>query len=111
MDIFFNEGYDLELLNDDLRMTTPEEDVPQRIKAYMQLNQGEWYLNTSRGLPYTNSFVEPNIDLAKVDAIIRGGLLTLEGVESIDSLELDLNKKTRTLKGTITYNKVLRVEV
>ena len=112
MDIYMDPTtYDVALDGKDLRMTTPDEDVASRIKAFLQLNVGGWFLNTARGLPFTDSMIEPNVDVDKVGMMLRSALKALDGVEEVNEINLDIDTRTAVLSGSIVVNQNIIVEV
>ena len=111
MNLYLDDDNDIVIEGGNLRMTTPDEDLVQRVKAFLELNMGEWFLNTARGVPYTAEFVEPTVDAQKAILYVRGLLLQLDGVESVDNIDLQLDGLRRKVYGVITINKILTVEV
>lgn len=112
MDIFFDTGHDATLLNTDLRFTETDDEVKQRITIALQFLYGEWFLSTSVGIPYTQTIFELNADELNVaSAIIRKALKNIEGVETIDELDLSLDRDARKLTVSIVVNQTVSVEV
>lgn len=112
MDIFFDENHDMTLLNRDIRFTTEDEDIKQRITIYLQFFLSEWFLDVSKGVPYTQIIFEAGKnDLQTVYAILRREVINIDGVETINSLTIDLNGDSRKLTVNLEVNGGIAVEV
>jgi hypothetical protein len=105
VDIYFNENYDMTLLNRDMRITTESEIVAQRLETRLQFIFGEWFLDTSQGLPYPqNIFEEGLLNTDALYALFRTEIANTPGVTNINSLTLDINRDERELTINLEVN-------
>lgn len=104
-DVLFQNG-DLVLIDgrDAIR-----QDVIQRLRSF----QGEWFLDTTWGVPYFQQIFVPNYDQSKIDALFIDTILGTPGVTQLDSYSFSIDRATRVLtisfraettSGTIQYN-------
>ena len=78
-------NHDLVLDGRDLRLTTEDEDVAQRLTIRLQFLLDEWFLDTSQGLPVTQLFIEAGKDdLSTIYSIIRTEVINIEVVPGAD---------------------------
>jgi len=111
-DIYLNTNHDIVLDGRDLKITTEDEDLVQRLKIKLQFLLDEWFLDTSKGLPYTQLIFEEGInDLSRLQSIYRTEILNTEGVDKINSLDLSIDRDERTLTITLQVNQTVSVEV
>lgn len=86
-----------------LRMTsTLTEYVAQKLQIKFRFFLGEWYLDTSKGIPYLTKILGKNIDIAFVESIYKSAILSLDEVEELRSFSLEIDAVTRTL--TVTFS-------
>lgn len=108
-DIFFNDDNDMELDGADLAFADENNIVKQRLTLRLQFLLEEWFLDTTKGIPYTQVVFAQNSSLDDVYAIFRKHILETKGVFDIVSLDFTLGVDNRMLtivfsvnKGTIT---------
>jgi hypothetical protein len=68
----------------------------QRLKIKLLFFLGEWFLDQSVGIPYYESVLIKNPNLAVVNAIFRKAILTDEAVEAINQFELTIDSAARS---------------
>jgi hypothetical protein len=77
------------------------EATAQNVRTRLELLQGEWFLDTSAGVPYIqNEFVTKGItdkpaDLAFAESAIQQEILGTDGVVSIDGFASQFSSSTR----------------
>jgi hypothetical protein len=77
------------------------EATAQNVRTRLELLQGEWFLDTSAGVPYIqNDFVTKGItdkpaDLAFAESAIQQEILGTDGVVSIEGFASQFNSSTR----------------
>ena len=98
MDIYLDENHDWDLDGQDLRMTTPQEDVVQRLSIKLQFLLGEWFLDITKGLPYTQDFFEQQTTLSDIYEIFRIAIKETEGVEELVDLSITPTESDKTLR-------------
>lgn len=72
--------------------------IRQAVVVRLRTFRGEWFLDESTGLPYFRSILVKNPNTNLVRSLYRDALLTTPGVRSVESLELALDRGTRTLR-------------
>lgn len=73
------------------------EATAQKVKARLLLLQGEWFLDTSAGVPYLTKICVKPADLPLAEALIKRTILGTEGVAAITEFSLDFNDGARRL--------------
>ena len=106
---------DLLLKDGDLMIIDNAERVAQQILITLRFWFGEWFLNTGQGVPYLEYILIKNPNINHVRQILTEAILSVEGVQSIDSMELDFDERNRRLyveyAATTNYGLVTRREV
>ncbi len=77
--------------------------VIQKIRIRLQTFLGEWYLDTTLGLPYFQ-IQEKNPNIKLIEAAMKEKIMGVEGVESILSFKLVYDNSKRTLKPSFTVS-------
>ena len=77
--------------------------VGQVVMTYMKLWLGEWYLDTSQGVPYPLGILGKYTQ-AEADSMIQDQILSVQGVTEISSYSSTINPVTRSLRVTVTIN-------
>lgn len=85
------------------------EAVEQRVATRLRLLLGEWFLDTSAGVPYIQRIVEKPTDLAFAEAILKRKILETEGVFSIDSWGMTYDSENRELTVTCSVSTIYGV--
>ena len=91
------------------------ERVAQQIKVKLLTFLGEWFLDTTWGVPYLEYILvkQPNQELIK--QILSEQILSVDDVKSLNALELDYQVKVRTLiinyEVSTEYGLITRKEV
>lgn len=84
---------------------TGRDAVVQTVRQRVFTNRGEWFLDLRVGLPYFTDILVKNPDMARVKSLFRQAILDTPGVESIETLELSLDRAARAL--TVTFEATL----
>ena len=93
--------HDLIIVDKDLVLINNAERVAQQIKITLLAFLGEWFLDQRFGVPYLESVMIKNPNMVYIRGILRGKILDVPDVKSVDSLSTQINIKTRTL--TVSY--------
>lgn len=83
-----------------IRLTTGDEEILQRLHSRLSRWRGEWFHDTSLGLPYRTDVLVKNPDLSLIRSLLRSEMLSDAGVLSVLSIELDWDTSTRHLRVT-----------
>ncbi|MFX1587236.1 MAG: hypothetical protein ACFFC1_03690 [Promethearchaeota archaeon] len=103
-DILLNElTGDLDLTNWNLRFTSSNSQyIAQKLKIRLGFFLGEWYLNINEGIPYFEKILVKNPNLSEIEDLMIEKILTVSGVESLESFNLEFDKSTRELTVSFT---------
>jgi len=99
----------------DLMLIDNAERVAQQILISLRFWYGEWFLDTEQGVPYLEYILIKNPNINHIRQILRETISSVEGVVSIEKLELDYNPTERNLlveyAVTTNYGLLTRKEV
>lgn len=107
---------DIDVTGNTLQFVSGQEEQQQIAKQRLQTFRGEWFLDTSIGIPYFQTIFRRNTDIALIDAIyieeisnIPGfiSLLEYNSVLDTETRELSLTWKARTVNGVINFDEVI----
>lgn len=94
-DLVFANGYTL---------TTSDEAnvVAQRIYIHLRTFKGEWFMDTTYGVPWFEIFGKKNITKGYVDRILQEEVYKVEGVREVVAWESSLNNQSRNYQVTFS---------
>ena len=110
------DGSDILIENNTLKYVVDQEEIRQALIERLKLFKGEWFLNTSIGVPYFQEIIGKNRNINSIATIFKNVILQTVGVIKLIEFELSLNDKTRelslsfgvnTISGFIRINEVL----
>lgn len=78
----------------------------QAVKQRLFLLRGEWFLDTTAGVPYLQQIAVRPEDIPLAQSIIKQQILDTEGVASISSFSLELDGNTRALMVNATVTTI-----
>ena len=91
---------DLLVEGQDLRLVDKEDRVAQQIRIRLKSFLGEWFLDTSYGVPYYQQILIKAPDRAIIAGIFREKIITTPGVQELQAFALDYEEQTRQLTVT-----------
>lgn len=97
IDLKLDSQHDLWLKGGRLVIVDGVNQKAQQIKVVLLTFLGEWFLDTSRGLPYFDEVLVKNPDSARIQSIFRQKIMRVEGVQAVTGLNLTFDRKNRTL--------------
>ena len=98
------DNWDLVFHNNDLMIIDNAERIGQQIKITLQFWLDEWFLDTTKGIPYLQYICVKNPNLQHIRQIFRNAILSVDGVDSVTQLNLNVNAKERILSVEYTAN-------
>jgi hypothetical protein len=108
-------NHDLIFKDGDLVLISDAERVAQQIKIKLKSFLGEWFLDTTYGVPYWEDILIKNPSLDHIRNILRQQILDVDDVFAVTALSLTLNNQSRTLTvdfvAETTYGLVTAKEV
>ena len=91
------------------------ERVAQQIKIQLLTFYGEWYLDTTWGVPYLEYILVKNPNFTIIRQIFKEQILSVDDVKAVDSLEVDYDAQARTMKvdyiASTEYGLITRKEI
>lgn len=107
--------HDIVLVDGDMLFIDNAERVAQQIKIQLLTFYGEWYLDTTWGVPYLEYILVKNPNFTIIRQIFKEQILSVDDVKSVDSLEVEYDAQTRTMKVDYTasteYGLITRKEI
>ena len=112
MDINTN---DIVLQDGDIMMIDNAERVAQQIAITLRFWSGEWFLNTTDGVPYLEYILVKQPNMAHIRQILTEQIQSVEGVKAVTDMELTFDQRERSLLVEYTadtdYGLITRKEV
>lgn len=107
--------WDIEFDGVDIELVDLHEEIKQSVQVALKTGLGEWMYDTQAGTGYIGIIMSKNPHLPAIEAEFRRVINGVEGVKTIDNIELSLEKQTRVLTAYITvtsiYNRSLQIVV
>lgn len=109
---------DIVLENGDLALIEDSDAVAQHIRQRLKTFYGEWFLDTSVGVPYYQDILRKNPNPDVVEQLLRNEILGTPGVIELMKFEmdfqngartLDVSFEARTVDGPVTFTETLGV--
>ena len=97
MNLLQDDNGDLAIVNNALAMTDGLQQVKQEVAQRLRTILGEWFLDTSLGMPYLTELAEKGLKLSAAADYFRNEISACPGVKAINKLELAFNAATREL--------------
>ncbi|CAB3635703.1 hypothetical protein [Achromobacter pestifer] len=76
--------------------------IAQQIKITLLAFMGEWFLDTTFGVPYLEDILVKSPDRAGIEAILRARIRAVPGVDRVRGLDLQVERQLRVLR--VTYD-------
>lgn len=92
---------DLSINSGDLVIVSKDAAIRQRLLQNLRLFSGEWFLDTSKGVPYYQIILVKNPNLDLVEATLKNTVLSTEGIVEMTRFEFDYDNGLRHLSVTI----------
>jgi|SRR5690554_5041530 len=104
MDLLMNisTDHDCLFINGECPVTsTPEQKMAQKIKIKLLTFRGEWFHDTTYGVPYWQEILGHKVSKSRVDMLIQEAILEEEGVKEIIDFRSSLNKRDYSVTAKI----------
>ncbi len=116
VDIALNaSSHDIIIKDGDFLLIDNAERVAQQIKVKLLTLLGEWFLDTTWGVPYLEYILIKQPNKSLIYQILREQILSVDDVKGLNSLDLGYDVKSRTLavsyEANTDYGLVTRKEV
>lgn len=91
--------HDVVFINGETPVASSQQDVvAQRLKVRLNTFFGEWFLDTSIGIPYFEQVLTKGFDKQSIDALFQAEILSDDGVMELVSYNSTLDSQTRRLR-------------
>lgn len=97
---------DLAIVNNDLILVNDSDQVRQNLKIRLRFFRGEWFLDTTAGLPFYESILVKNPNLPDIDNIIKAEIIDTDGAEELLEFNSDYDPKARTYSIEFKYRDI-----
>lgn len=78
-----------------LAMAFDAEAIGQHARQRVQTFAGEWYLDTTAGLPWVEQILGKRYDPALAEAVVKAEILNTDGVTEITSFSIAFDRSSR----------------
>lgn len=101
-----------------MSLNSDREALRQHLEVKFQIFLGEWFLDTSVGVPYFEEVFVKRASFVVVQQVLKEVISTTNGVKSITRFEFDYDNPTRqavlsfdvdTIYGSISFNQIVEV--
>lgn len=93
-----------------IRMVSDGDEVCQNVRCRLLFYLGEWFLDTTVGVPYFQEIFTKPAEISLVESRLKNEILSTPGIASLDSFSTNFNAITRELRvsfsATTTYGSV-----
>lgn len=83
--------------NGDIMLQDGADRVAQQVKVTLLTFLGEWFLDTTFGIPYLEDIYVKNPRWGPINTILRQRILAVPGVLRVTRLDLEFDRKAREL--------------
>lgn len=88
--------HDLLLAGDGALIEGPQR-ITQQIKCTLLTLYGEWFLDTSFGVPYLESIMVKNPNRSEIEAILKDRIIDVPDVTGVRQMAIQIDREMRTL--------------
>lgn len=97
VDLKLSSQHDLLFKNNRLVLVDGANQKAQQIKIALLTFLGEWFLDTSIGVPYFEQILLKSADKVKVENVFRQKIIAVKGVKRVIKLETKIDRQARLL--------------
>lgn len=103
--------FELDPTTNNLKLAKDTEEIRQIILRDLETLAGEWFLDTSIGVPWFTEILQKNVSTNKIDAVIIEKISTANGVVSLLSYESSVDRANRAYSIAFTAETVFGILV
>jgi hypothetical protein len=96
-------------------MATDAEACAQNVRTRLLLSEGEWFLDTTEGMPWLQNILTKPVDYEYAQFLIRERILQTTGINELNSFDAELDHNTRklTVSASVStvYDSVANIKV
>lgn len=97
MDLKLNGAHDLAVEAGNGVLVDGAARVKQQIRVTLQTWLGEYFLDTTFGVPYLESILVKRPSRTEIESILRNRINDVPGVSRVTSMQLDIDRQRRSL--------------
>lgn len=86
---------DLAFKKNDFSLVESVDQIMQNLAIRLRFFLGEWYLDTTLGIPFYEMILRKNPNQIQIESILKNEIVTTFGVERLTSFESSYNENTR----------------
>ena len=98
MDIKLDNTGDIEIEDNDVSLLEGSEAVKQHLKIRFQTYFGEWFADTSIGVPWFQDILIKSPDYTVVGEILKATIIETPGVNDLTSFSFDIEGREATME-------------
>ena len=83
--------------NGEVAVATDAHAVGQHVRQRLKTFEGEWFLDTTAGVPWLDQIMGKGYDPALAEAVVKAEILDTDGVREISSFSVRFNRDVRNL--------------
>lgn len=80
-----------------IAMVTDAHAIGQHVRQRLGAYEGEWFLDTTAGVPWLNEILGKAYDPAIAEALVKAEILDTDGVTEITSFSVGFDRRSRGL--------------
>lgn len=102
-DIKLTSDGEIDLSTYDLEFAFDADYIMQKLLIVLRTFLGEWFLDTSAGIPYFEDILKKNYDPSRVESVLKSAILDVPGVDQITAFDMNLiDPRTLVVTFTVT---------
>jgi hypothetical protein len=98
--------HDLDLSTLDLQFVDGLDYIAQKLKIRLWFLLGEWFLDTTEGVPYFEEILVKTPDISKIETILKSTILETDGVTEMLIFNTTFDRALRKFTVTFTVNTI-----
>lgn len=91
---------DLAFENNNFRIVSGSNQIMQSIKTRLKTYLGEWFLDSTIGVPYLQELLVKGTSISRVDSVIQQKILSTEGVQELRTYDSSYDNESRVFSVT-----------
>jgi len=95
--------HDLAIIDNNLVYTSGSEQIKQKLKSRLLMYLGEWFLDTTYGVPYYTQILKKNPDVPNIDNIFKAVISDTTGVVKITEFSSVYDSSNREYRLSFKY--------
>ncbi len=104
LDLKLNAGHDLALDGGNAVLVDGAARVKQQIRVTLLTWLGEYFLDTTFGVPFLESILVKRPNRNEIEAVLRQRINAVPGVTGVTRMQLDIERQRRTLAVSFEAN-------